>query len=424
MAAHPLDLNPNVIEDLTADEGDLSLWIGQQKKYHNVPTYVSNELCQRTSVSPSVLAHLPSESLPVLRLLDLTTPHVTESFQNVKPEDLFMFHVATHTSLECFQLPTPSNTLLNRLHACAGQAMLDGKTSIQHWERRDVFLPFDVLGTWAHILKIDAAKKAWFRAMQWVSGCPKSIPGEYVTRIMSLLRQVPWNEYIKGLGSALTITDMASFLSREWLSDMHIYTMLSITRRLRRDTLSGAAPCIEIASPDFPSHILTSPLLAMTPIAPDYFSKAPKSVTGLGTMIANATEGIRIASIAFSPPGHWACLLIDSLAGTINWGDSAGRAVPSGFEDRLRAWLGLFIPKTQFLPLQELTCARQTDGYSCGIIAVNTLKHHLFGDDLWTSSRREIFRIQEFLDIMDFSESQRACVSIFALRSNVICSLD
>jgi hypothetical protein len=86
----------------------------------------------------------------------------------------------------------------------------------------------------------------------------------------------------------------------------------------------------------------------------------------------------------------------------------------------------LFIPRTQFLPLQDLPCARQTDSYPCGIVAVNTLKHHLLGDELWTSLCWEILHIQEFLDIMDFSETQRAGVpvSIFALHANVVCSLD
>jgi hypothetical protein len=68
--------------------------------------------------------------------------------------------------------------------------------------------------------------------------------------------------------------------------------MLSVTKHLCHDVLSGADPCIEIASPDFPSHILTLPLLATTLIAPDYFTKAPKSVINLGTTIANAATVI------------------------------------------------------------------------------------------------------------------------------------
>jgi hypothetical protein len=297
------DSETNAFNDLTAEEaGDISLWIGKQKEYRDVPNYVSNELCQRSSVLPSVLALLPSETLPVLQLLELNTPQVAESLQCIEPDSLFGFHEATHTSSECLHLPVPSSDFLNQLRACAGQAMLDGKMSIQHWEKRDIFLPFDALGTWAHILEINAAKRAWIGALYWLTGKPQNIPEQYILRIKSLLIQVPWKGYVHGLGSALTITDMSLFLSREWLSDLHIYTMLAVTRRLRHDLLYGAVPCTELASPDFPSHILTSPLLATTPIAPDYFSKAPKSVIALGTTIGNALSGIRVAAIAFSPP--------------------------------------------------------------------------------------------------------------------------
>ena len=415
-----LDLEVDIVEDLTTHEvGDIDLWIGQQKEYRNVPNYVSNELCQRTCALPSVLALLPSESLSVLQLLETTPPQVTESFQSINPDGLFSFHEATHMSSECFYLPAPSSNFLTHLRACAGQAMLDGKPSIQHWARTDVFLPFDALGTWDYILKVIAAKKAWISALQWMKVQAKTIPEQYMTRIMLLLCRVSWKGYIKGLGSALTITDMATFLSQEWLSDSHIDCMLTVTKRLHNVASSGVIPCTEIVASDFPSHILSFPLLASTPIASDYladyFTKAPESIISFGTTIANAATGVRIAAVVFSPPGHWASLLIDTHAGTISWGDSMGRAMPAGFEDRLRAWLALFIPQTEFLPLQNLLCAHQTDTYSCGIIAVNTLKHHLYGNELWASSRRETLRIQEFLDIMEFSESWNACVSAFWL---------
>ena len=128
----------------------------------------------------------------------------------------------------------------------------------------------------------------------------------------------------------------------------------------------------------------------------------------------HAASGILIAAVAYSPENHWACLLIDSQARTIHWGDSAGRAMPTGGEDRLRVWLSHFLPHTQFQPLQNLSCAHQPDSYSCGIISVNTLKHHLFGDDLWTSPRREVLRVEEFLDIMEFSETWKTNVGISA----------
>jgi hypothetical protein len=290
--------------------------------------------------------------------------------------------------------------------------MLDGKVSIRHWEREDIFLPFDALGTWALILEINTAKKVWIDALRWLEEQHDTLPEEYMTRITSILYQVPWKDHIKGLGSDLTTTEMATFLSKKWLSDAHIYAMLAVTKHLHHNTLSCADPQIEIASPDFTFHVFNSPLLSTTHITPNYSLHAPKAVIRLGDKLKCATSGILIAAVAYSPENHWACLLIDSRTRTIHWGDSIGRTMPAGGEARLRVWLSSFLPHTQFLPLRDLSCAHQSDGYSCGVIAVNTLKHHVFGEDLWTTSRREILRIEEFLDIVEFSESWKASVSV------------
>lgn len=416
MSTQPLPSDTNAIEDLTADEvGDLSLWIGQQKEYHNVPAYVSNELCRRTSPLPSVLELFPSASLPVLELLGFPTPRITDTALAIPPDEVFSFNEATHSSLECCQLPAPTRKLLRQLRASAGQAMLDGKVSIRHWHKGDVFLPFDALGTWAFILEIDTAKKAWIDALHWMEEHHHTIPEEYMARIMSLLGQVPWKDHVKGLGSGLTTTDMATFLSKKWLSDAHIHTMLATMRHLRDDIVSSADPCIEIASPDFFSYVLNSPLLSETFTPSDYLRNTPKSIIRLGDKIKCAASGIIIAAVVYSPENHWACLLINSRARTIQWGDSIGRSMPPGGDARLRVWLSVFLPHTQFLPLQTLSCAHQADSYSCGIIAINTLKHHLFGDELWIPPRQETLRIEEFLHIMEFSEGWETSVSVFAV---------
>ncbi|KAI0301414.1 hypothetical protein BC826DRAFT_1102007 [Russula brevipes] len=423
MAAPPSDLETHAIEDLTADEaGDLGLWIGTNRLYDSVPWYVSEALRQRTAPLPSVLDLVPSPHLPVLELLEFETPPLVKIDQDIPPVHIFSLREATHPSSECLRLTAPSTRHLSQLRAHAGQAMLDGKMSIQHWDNQDVFMPFDALGTWALILEVATAKIAWTKALQWMKKHQETIPERYASRIMSLLRQVPWKDSIKGLGSVLTITSMAAFLSEEWLSDAHIDAMLTVATCVRHGTLSHAVPCTEILSPDFPSHIFSSPLLATTPLTSVYLTKAPKHITKLATSLSNAAAGFRIATVAFSPPGHWACLLVDSQAGTICWGDSLGRAIPSGYEARLKAWLEFFVPQLRFLPLQRLPCAHQTDSYSCGIISVNTLKHHLFGDTLWTESRREILRIEEFLDIMDFSEGWRMRVSTSFLCADLIVS--
>jgi hypothetical protein len=395
------------ITDLTADEfGDVNLWIGHGKQYRNVPEYVSKELCRRTSALHTDTLLLPSPLLPVLLLLDFPTPPIAQSLKGIDPERIFSHNRATHTSLECLRLPAPSRGILNVLRACAGQAMLDGKISVQHWDQSGIYLPFDALGTWALIVEADAAKNSWRKALRWLDQRHETIPIQYIPRVTKLLGTVPWKGYVKGLGSGLSITDMAAFLSQEWLSDTHLDSMLSAAMYLRRDALSCMVLRTEIVLTDFITHILASPPLETSPIPCDYVTKAPKSVQKLGSVISENSSGLRVATVSFSPPGHWACLIIDCHAGTISWGDSTERAAPAGLEKRLKAWLGLFCPQIQFSALQALPCAHQTDGYSCGIIAVNTLKHNLFGDKLWNESDRESLRIAEFLDILEISESR------------------
>jgi hypothetical protein len=397
------------ITDLTVDEvGDVNLWIGQGKQYRNVPGYVSKELCRRSSSLPADKSLLPSPLLPVLNLLDFPTPPITQSLKGIDPETIFSRNRATHTSLECLRLPAPSHGILNALTACAGQAMLDGKISVQHWDKSDIFLPFNALGTWALIVEADTAKNAWRKALKWLDERHEAMPIQYIPRVTKLLGTVPWKGYIKGLGSGLSITDTAAFLSQKWLSDAHVDGMLSAAMHLRRDTLSCMVLRTEIVLTDFITHILASPPLEASPIPCDYITKAPKSVQKLGSLISESSSGLRVATVVYSDPSHWASLIIDCQARTIAWGDSlaAGRAAPAGLEKRLKAWLGLFAPQIEFSALQVLPCAHQTDGYSCGIIAVNTLKHNLFGDELWDESHREFLRIAEFLDILDISESR------------------
>jgi hypothetical protein len=183
------------------------------------------------------------------------------------------------------------------------------------------------------MLKIDAAKKAWINALHWMEEMCHAIPEEYMAHIKSLLCQVPWKDCIGGLGSDLTTTEMAIFLSKNWLSDSHIYAMLAVTRCLHCDVLSHADPSIEIASPNFTSHVFDSPLLSTTNITSDYSKNAPKSIVRLSDKLKCVISGILIAAVAYSPKNHWACLLIDSQTRTICWGDSLGHAIPTGGED-------------------------------------------------------------------------------------------
>src|ERR1700742_1154087 len=120
------------------------------------------------------------------------------------------------------------------------------------------------------------------------------------------MHQVPWKEYIKGLSSGLTITDMAVFLLQEWLSDLYIHTMLAATWHLYHDALLCIDSSIKIISPNFPYHVFMSDILMTMPVPPNCSDLAPESVIRLGNTLANAATGLHIIAVAFSPPDYWA----------------------------------------------------------------------------------------------------------------------
>jgi hypothetical protein len=216
-------------------------------------------MCQNMSLRSSVVAHLPSNrditsTIPITSCASTFSislpPHHTVSPRSQTRGSLFT-STSTHTSSECLQLPAPSHGILKSLRACAGQAMLDGKISVQHWDHSGIFLPFNALGIWALIIEADTAKNAWRDALTWLDQqhCNGTIPTQYIPRVMKLLGTLPWKDHIKGLSSWLSITDMATFLSQDWLSDAHIDSMLSAAMHLRRDTLSHMVPRTELFCP-------------------------------------------------------------------------------------------------------------------------------------------------------------------------------
>ena len=65
-----------------------------------------------------------------------------------------------------------------------------------------------------------------------------------------------------------------------------------------------------------------------------------------------------------------------------------------------RNWLDHHMLASSFRLGNSFKCSHQTDSFSCGIIALNAIKHRIFGDELWDEEDQAWLRIQEFLTIM------------------------
>lgn len=80
----------------------------------------------------------------------------------------------------------------------------------------------------------------------------------------------------------------------------------------------------------------------------------------------------------------------------------------------LQTWIATHFTSFTSSFSEDLKCAQQSDNFSCSIIAVNTIKHNVFGDALWCSRNGNDHHVEEFLAIMEY-------YAINALVSHVSC---
>jgi len=97
--------------------------------------------------------------------------------------------------------------------------------------------------------------------------------------------------------------------------------------------------------------------------------------------------------VLYNPPNHWAACQINFKSRRVRYGDSLGWERPKLF-------------------FECLPCAPQTDGFSCLIIAVNTIAHNALGDPVWTQKRARAMRMKAFCDIVEHYANRQRSLSL------------
>jgi hypothetical protein len=173
--------------------GTLAAWIGQGRKYKDVPEAISKAVIARVSISNDVLENLlPGiEDATISTLLSYSLPSVSQTTNFLKAESFFSHSPPTLQLEDLLKQPDcslPAPTTLTQLRAYVGQAILDGRVSIrlQSVPQAGPLLPLNVLGLWQRLLEISSTQKLWKDACQWLCNSP-GIDGELEARTMAIL---------------------------------------------------------------------------------------------------------------------------------------------------------------------------------------------------------------------------------------------
>lgn len=378
------------------------------KNPDSVPIDIGPDLVQRLSLTTQTRALLPSDSLPVSDLLELCLPTRSSVMPSIDPQLCFSNHPPTESVAIYLSRPVPPLTFVEGLRTVAGQAMRDGKLSIMDWTCKNSmsFFSFELIEFWTVLTRAIEARQVWMAAMKWLKQAAEDhrLDGE-ICEVRLMLKTIPWSANIQILRTRLTVLEMATFLSDHWISSSQIDMALS-SMALRQSNCgdSEVVRCYLIGNTILAEYLHSSPVLQNTSSHDnlpwqDYKLRAPRELQCAGEHLVRHQPDGEVLLVTYSPPGHWAAISLTSR-GTLEWADSLGRRPPMELITGARNWLDHHMLASSYRLGNSFKCSHQMDSFSCGIIALNAIKHRIFGDELWDEEDQARLRIQEFLTIM------------------------
>ncbi|KAK6992640.1 hypothetical protein R3P38DRAFT_3430332 [Favolaschia claudopus] len=328
-------------DDETAGQWDPAVWIGQGKKYKNLPSYVDSARRRLLKPPDAAAAVLPPPTLPISQFLLYNLPPVSENVHSVNLETTYS-SVDPTPDLEGFLrfLAIPSRPMLNQMVDGFGQAWFDGK---------------NVVG--------------WRREL----GCFAGLPVE----------------------------NLAKLLSDDLLDSRIIDALLAVLALRAR--LTGDETLIIGTS--FAEFIrLLPPIIDGRPCGSIVKSVGGQRYLGKYGVWFQTNGHKRLYNVLYRDPKHWTAARVDFETKQVQYGDGLKWKRPSDFFDGLRCWIDQY-HEADFYVTDDLVCAEQTDDFNCGIIAVNTIAHNEFGDVLWTQDRAKAMRMKAFCDVVQHALS-------------------
>ncbi|KAJ6482001.1 hypothetical protein C8R45DRAFT_831472 [Mycena sanguinolenta] len=385
-------------------------WIQNGRTYHDVPLIV--ELARRDLlIIPHSFAHnLPSKTMSISQLLLTKIPPMSEDVDDMEIDFEFFASTEPTEDIENIlpHLAIPTRTELLRMNNAFGQAWFDGKKSIHTVLNPDIACPFWAYTYWATMLDACESKDSWIRAEAWLEA--RGITAEE-TELKLTIRGfwdvLQWYGHLAAFGD-VEITRLAALFSSQYLGTGIVDALVGLlASRLRLSSDDIISKNTIIVDTNFASFVqMLLPILDGEATGPIRTSRGgQRYLDKYGTWFRD-TEHRHLYLVLYRPPEHWTACAVDFHERTIRYGDSLGWERPKKFVDALQYWLHAN-DHSDFTITDGLRCAKQTDGFNCPIIAVNTIAHNVFGDPLWMSRNAKAMRMEAFCDIVKHALSEK-----------------
>lgn len=327
----------------------------------------------------------------------------------------------------------PDLQLLDAILHVKTQMWNDGFRSIVLPHHPDVAcqLPLWAVTYWRELADLSESDDAvaWRSALSFLMrfqdtcGQNSAVLGAEVRNLLDVVAFSTSGSQILGFSVKDKLTKLASFLSSEWLSDLHEGLMLDgLSMELAR---MGIDEGVRFVSPDWMSSFFTRYKRRAHPgfLLRGGYRKARNAefLRRVGREIESGA--VKTLAGVIHRPGHWVCWVMDCEKQRFLYGDSMGDSIPMDVVNAFD-WFG----KQHGLQLRfthlPITDQNGLNTFSCGDLTLNALRHYFMPSvSLCKSTREEVLseRVRSFVRVMSH---HLATVRLSVLAQNIVSNSD
>lgn len=230
--------------------------------------------------------------------------------------------------------------------------------------------PVWIITYWTEIISLRATREPWVRAEEALRKRKRKWKKQssFVDDTYLALSNLPWFGNIQGFDNQEPISDLARYITHEWLTDVHENQMLDLLRR--HLFLDPTTRGIEVENLAFMVFIERGYRARESGeyAESNYFAHA----RGLGEALSSGRQE-SVLLIKNIGNKHWVSFDLNFKDSCIRYGDSFGEEPPVELMLAVEWWTYHHTGR-QFAS-QKLEITTQEDGFSCGLLAFNALAH-------------------------------------------------
>ncbi|KAG2130281.1 uncharacterized protein EDB93DRAFT_1095017, partial [Suillus bovinus] len=269
--------------------------------------------------------------------------------------------------------------------------------SVIHPSFPDDLLPMWVVSYWAAMSHALESQRDWCMSYDWVLDQLDVVLAdgqelEVVDEVLDVSESLPWDAPLKGFSAQ---TDLRTMELQLLLASCPIHGCVldSMIAAVVQQMQASDLQFVSVKTLDF-ADILRLNEKQWNNYETD---RAFVRLCTIGSALHDGTLHCILFPINIDNV-HWAVIEVNTVNQSISYANSLDWSWPNDNINTINRWLG-YHGFGKFDRATTLQHGEQRDSFSCGIAAINTIKHALFHDPLFTNDRAFSLRMGEFLYI-------------------------